>query len=192
MLGFYSPDNGSIYVNNERLSDFDLSDWRKCIGAVMQDGYIFSDTITKNVALGDTNPSIERIKEALRISCADFVFALPVGLNTIIGAEGMSLSMGQRQRILLARAIYKRPSLFLLDEATNALDAINERHIYENLNSELKGKTIVIAAHRLSTISNADQILVFDEGRIVESGIHTELIEKNGKYAELVRNQRFN
>ena len=192
LLGFYAPNEGAIYVNDKHLSKLDLNVWRKSIGAVMQDGYIFSDTIIKNVALGDTSPSIERIKRSLEIACADFVFSLPVGLRTIIGSEGMSLSTGQRQRILIARAIYKQPALFLLDEATNALDAINERQIYERLHTELIGKTVIIAAHRLSTIRNADQILVFDDGKIVESGTHTELLRHNGKYSELVQNQRFN
>ncbi len=192
LLGFYIPDEGNIYIGDQELSKIDMLAWRKNIGSVMQDGYIFSDTIIKNVALGDKSPSIERIKDALQIACADFVFDLPIGLRTKIGAEGMSLSSGQRQRILLARAIYKRPNLFLLDEATNALDAINERQIYKNLNTALKGKTVIIAAHRLSTISNADQILVFNNGCIVESGTHSELLKRNWKYAELVQNQRFN
>lgn len=190
LLGFYVPEQGNIKVGDTNLSELDLASWRKGVGTVMQDGYIFSDSIMNNVALGDDNPSIERVKEALRISCADFVFGLPVGLRTKIGAEGMSLSTGQRQRILLARAIYKRPAIFFLDEATNALDAINEKNIYENLHSELRGKTVVIAAHRLSTIRNADQILVFDEGRIVECGMHEDLLNRNGKYAELIHNQR--
>lgn len=190
-LGFYNPDEGSIQIGGKDLSKIDLSTWRKNIGVVMQDGYIFSDTIINNIALGDKSPSIERVKESLQIACADFVFDLPVGLHTKIGAEGMSLSSGQRQRILIARAVYKRPALFFLDEATNALDAINERNIYENLHTELKRKTVVIAAHRLSTISNADQILVFDDGKIVEHGTHEELIKQNGKYSELVQNQRF-
>lgn len=190
-LGFYSPDEGNIQVGNLDLSEIDLSVWRKNIGVVMQDGYIFSDSIVNNIALGDSSPSIERVKQSLHIACADFVFDLPVGLHTKIGAEGMSLSSGQRQRILLARAIYKRPTIFFLDEATNALDAINERNIYENLHKELKGKTVVIAAHRLSTISNADQILVFDNGQIVERGTHEELLRQKGKYSELVQNQRF-
>lgn len=190
-LRFYNPDEGSIQIGGKNLSEIDLSAWRKNIGVVMQDGYIFSDTIINNVALGDKSPSIERVKESLHIACADFVFDMPVGLHTKIGSEGLSLSSGQRQRILLARAVYKRPALFFLDEATNALDAINERIIYENLHTELKGKTVVIAAHRLSTISNADQILVFDNGQIVEHGTHEELLKKNGKYSELVQNQRF-
>jgi ATP-binding cassette subfamily B protein len=192
LLGFYTPDTGDIQINGTSLSELDLSEWRKIIGSVMQDGYIFSDTIINNIALGDDKPSIERAKNALRVACADFVFKLPLGMRTIIGAEGMSLSSGQRQRILLARAIYKRPVVFFLDEATNALDAINERRIYDNLHAELRGKTVVVAAHRLSTISNADQILVFDNGRIVERGTHNELIKRNGKYSELVHNQRFN
>ena len=191
LLGFYTPDEGHVYANNQDLSELDLSAWRKNIGSVMQDGYLFSDTIIKNVALGDKSPSLERIKDALHIACADFVFDLPIGLRTKIGAEGMSLSSGQRQRILLARAIYKHPALFLLDEATNALDAINERLIYNNLNKALEGKTVIIAAHRLSTICNADQILVFDNGHIVECGTHSELLLQNGKYSELVQNQRF-
>ena len=191
LLGFYTPDEGHVYVNNQDLSELDLSAWRKNIGSVMQDGYLFSDTIIKNVALGDKLPSLERIKDALHIACADFVFDLPIGLRTKIGAEGMSLSSGQRQRILLARAIYKHPTLFLLDEATNALDAINERLIYNNLHKALEGKTVIVAAHRLSTICNADQILVFDNGHIVECGTHSELLMQNGKYSELVQNQRF-
>lgn len=191
LLGFYTPDEGHVYANNQDLSELDLSAWRKNIGSVMQDGYLFSDTIIKNVALGDKSPSLERIKDALHIACADFVFDLPIGLRTKIGAEGMSLSSGQRQRILLARAIYKHPALFLLDEATNALDAINERLIYNNLNKALEGKTVIIAAHRLSTICNADQILVFDNGHIVECGTHSGLLLQNGKYSELVQNQRF-
>lgn len=191
LLGFYTPDKGSISICGVPLSELDLVVWRKNIGSVLQDGYIFSDTIINNVALGDNTPKVEMVKEALRVACADFVFELPNGLHTIIGAEGMSLSSGQRQRILLARAIYKRPSVFFLDEATNALDAINERKIYDNLYRELRGKTVVVAAHRLSTISNADQILVFDEGRLVEYGTHNELINTNRKYAELVHNQRF-
>ena len=190
-LGFYNPDEGAILIGGKDLTEISLSAWRRSIGAVMQDGYIFSDTIINNVVLGDTSPSIERVKESLRIACADFVFELPAGLSTKIGAEGLSLSSGQRQRILIARAVYKQPSVFFLDEATNALDAINEKTIYDNLRRELKGKTVVIAAHRLSTISNADQILVFDNGQIVEHGTHQELIKKNGKYSELVQNQRF-
>ena len=192
LLGFYTPDEGNIYVGNHELSETDLMTWRKNIGSVMQDSYLFSDTIINNVALGDEHPSVARIKEALHIACADFVFDLPIGMNTKIGVEGMSLSSGQRQRILLARAIYKRPTVFMLDEATNALDTINERQIYKNLSNALVGKTVIIAAHRLSTISNADQILVFDNGKIVEKGTHTELLMLNGKYSELVKNQRFN
>ncbi len=191
LLGFYIPDKGSININGVALSELDLAVWRKNIGSVLQDGYIFNDTIIKNVALGDDTPKIEMVKEALSVACADFVLELPNGLHTIIGAEGMSLSSGQRQRILLARSIYKQPLVFFLDEATNALDAINERKIYDNLYRELRGKTVVVAAHRLSTISNADQILVFDEGRLVECGTHNKLIHTNGKYAELVHNQRF-
>lgn len=191
ILGFYSPNKGNIKINNKNLSEINLSVWRKNVGAVMQDGYIFSDNIINNIALGDSLPSIAQVKESLRIACADFVFELPAGLHTKIGAEGLSLSSGQRQRILLARAIYKKPSIFILDEATNALDAINERNIYENLYKVLKGKTVVVAAHRLSTICSADQILVFDNGRIVERGTHEELLNLKGKYTELVQNQRF-
>ena len=191
LLGFYNPDEGTILIGGKDLSEISLSAWRKNIGAVMQDGYIFSDSIINNIALGDCSPSLERVKESLRIACADFVFELPVGLHTKIGAEGLSLSAGQRQRILLARAVYKRPTIFFLDEATNALDAINEKTIYDNLRRELTGKTVVIAAHRLSTISNADQILVFDKGQIVERGTHEGLLRQRGKYSELVQNQRF-
>lgn len=191
LLGFYMPNQGDISINGITLSDIDLNSWRKNIGIVMQDSYIFSDTITNNVALGESCPQIKKITEALQTACADFVFQLPMGLNTIIGAEGLTLSAGQRQRLLLARAIYKNPSLYFLDEATNALDAINEKNIYENLSKVLKGKTVIIAAHRLSTVLNAHQILVFDNGKIVERGTHNILLLKKGKYAELIKNQLY-
>ena len=191
LLGLYSPDEGTITINNKLLSEIDLSIWRKNVGAVMQDGYIFSDNIINNVALGDKTPSVDRVRKSLQKACADFVFELPTGMHTKIGAEGISLSSGQRQRILIARAVYKNPSIFFLDEATNACDAINERNIYDNLHHVLSGKTVVIAAHRLSTISKADQILVFDRGQIVECGTHATLLKQNGKYASLIRNQRF-
>lgn len=189
LLGFYLPCQGDIFINDIPLSNIDLNSWRKNIGVVMQDSYIFSDTIMNNIALGDSYPKIEKIHEALQIACAEFVFQLPMGLNTIIGAEGLTLSAGQRQRILLARAIYKNPSLYFLDEATNALDAVNEKKIYENLSTALQGKTVIIAAHRLSTIRNAHQILVFDNGKIIEKGTHESLLLKKGKYSELIKNQ---
>lgn len=192
LLGFYMPSQGEISINGIPLADVDLNSWRKNIGIVMQDSYIFSDTIVNNVALGESSPQIEKVIESLRTACADFVFQLPMGINTIVGAEGLTLSAGQRQRLLLARAIYKNPSLYFLDEATNALDAINEKNIYDNLSTVLKGKTVVVAAHRLSTICNAHQILVFDHGRIVEKGTHDSLLLKKGKYSELIKNQLYN
>lgn len=191
LLGFYSPESGLVSVDELPLDQIDLVTWRAMTGAVMQDGYIFSDTILRNVALGDDDPDEERVTEALRAACADFVFDLPVGLLTIIGAEGLTLSSGQCQRLLLARAIYKRPVVLLLDEATNALDAINERRIYDNLRKVTRGKTVIIAAHRLSTIRNADCIIVLDDGAVVETGTHDELIAHGGAYAALVNNQRF-
>ena len=190
VLGFYQPDSGDILVNGCPLADIGIKEWRKSIGIVMQDGYIFSDTILYNVSLGDNNPEYDRVIQALRNACADFVFDLPMGLNTIIGAEGFSLSSGQKQRILIARAIYKQPKLVILDEATNSLDTINETSIYDNLNMVLSGKTVIVAAHRLSTIQGADQILVFSHGTIVEHGTHHQLLRKNGMYSELIKNQQ--
>ena len=192
LLGFYMPSQGEISINGIPLSDVDLNSWRRNIGVVMQDSYIFSDTIANNVALGESCPQKEKVVEALQTACADFVFQLPMGLNTPVGAEGLTLSAGQRQRLLLARAIYKNPSLYFLDEATNALDAINEKNIYDNLSTVFKGKTVIVAAHRLSTICKAHQILVFDDGRIVERGTHDSLLLTKGKYSELIKNQLYN
>ena len=191
LLGFYTPDKGEIYINDISMKSVDLKKYRAMAGAVMQDGYIFSDTIIRNVALSDETPDVERIRKALKVACADFINDLPMGLNTKIGVEGTSLSTGQKQRIQIARAVYKNPQLFLFDEATNALDTINEAKIYENLKGTFVGKTVIIAAHRLSTVCDADQILVFDHGEIVERGTHEELLELNGKYTELVKKQRF-
>ena len=190
MQGFYQPNSGSIKIGNLNLNTINPHLWRSKTGSVMQESFIFSDSIANNIALNTDDVDTERLYHAAIMANADeFISALPLGYNTKIGMEGSGVSQGQRQRLLIARAIYKNPEYIFFDEATNSLDATNERTIMDNLHEFYKGKTVVIAAHRLSTVKDADQIVVMKHGQIVEIGTHEELVEKRGDYYTLVKNQ---
>ncbi|WP_293738771.1 peptidase domain-containing ABC transporter [uncultured Parabacteroides sp.] len=190
LLGYYNPVSGVIQIGENDLKNFNLRWWRSKCGAVMQDGYVFSESIARNIAVDDGEIDQARLLLAARIAnIEEFVEHLPLKYNTMIGQDGQGISQGQRQRILIARAVYKNPSYLFFDEATNSLDANNEKAIVENLTGFYKGKTVVIVAHRLSTVRDADQIVVLEKGRIVEIGNHASLIERKGAYYNLVRNQ---
>ena len=190
LLRFYEPQKGEIKVGNGYLGQISFRYWRGLCGVVMQDGFIFSDSIAKNIAVGDEYPDMVKLKEAIHTAnISDFIESLPLGLNTKIGAEGNGISQGQRQRILIARAVYKNPEYIFFDEATNALDSNNEKVIMENLEKFFKGKTVVVVAHRLSTVKHADNIVVLDKGGIIEQGTHAELTRSKGEYFQLVKNQ---
>lgn len=190
MQGFYLPNSGRIKIGNQDLNTINPHLWRSKTGSVMQESFIFSDSIANNIALNTDNINKERLHHAaMMANIEDFIATLPLGYNTKIGMEGTGISQGQRQRLLIARAIYKSPEYIFFDEATNALDATNERSIMNNLREFYKGKTVVIAAHRLSTVKDADQIVVMKHGRIVETGTHAELIKKRRDYYTLVKNQ---
>jgi ATP-binding cassette subfamily B protein len=190
LLGFYQPNKGEIKVDQLPLQNINPHIWRAKTGAVMQDGFIFSETIAKNIAVGVENIDKERLMHAVTIAnIRQFIDSLPLGYNTMIGMEGNGISQGQRQRILIARIVYKNPEYIFLDEATNALDATNERTIMDQLHQFYKRRTVVVIAHRLSTVRDADNIIVLDKGKIVEEGTHKELTIRKGVYYQLVKNQ---
>lgn len=190
LQGFYQPLRGSICIGNTPLSQINPHYWRSRTGSVMQENYIFSDTIANNIAVCTEEVDKNRLNKAVELAnIKEFINSLPLNYSTKIGMEGVGISQGQRQRILIARAIYKNPEFILFDEATNALDANNERIIMENLQKFYKGKTVVISAHRLSTVKNADNIVVMDHGKIVEQGTHQQLVDLKGYYYNLVKNQ---
>lgn len=190
LLQFYHPQKGNIYLGDKELQNISLASWRQNIGVVLQDGFIFSDTLIKNVTMLEENPDMTKFAEAVRISnLNDLIEKLPLAEETHIGNNGTGLSAGQKQRILIARAVYKDPEFIFFDEATSALDAKNEREIIANLENFYKNKTVLIIAHRLSTVKSADNIIVLNEGKIAETGNHLSLTEKRGKYYELIRNQ---
>ena len=190
LLGFYPPTRGQVKVGNLPLSNIDKNYWRSQCGAVMQDGFIFSDTIANNIAESAEQADKQKLVRSVETAhIREFVESFPLGYNTLIGAKGNGISQGQRQRLLIARAVYKDPGFLFFDEATNALDAQNEKVIVQNLERFFKGKTVVVVAHRLSTVKNADQIVVLEKGAIVERGTHQELVAKKGAYFELIKDQ---
>lgn len=190
LLKFYKPDKGTILFGEQYLSNISHKTWRDHCGSVMQEGYVFNDTIAYNIAVGQDSIDQERLVKATKTAnIYDFIQSLPLGFNTKIGNEGIGISTGQKQRLFIARAIYKDPSILCFDEATSALDAKNERIIMENLDRFFENRTVIIIAHRLSTVKNADQIVVMDNGKIKESGTHIELLKLQGAYYNLVKNQ---
>ncbi len=190
LLGYYLPDKGEIKLGNTKLENYSIREWRKKCGIVMQEGFIFSDTIANNIAPGEEIINKEKLYNAVSVAnIREFIESLPLAYNTKIGNEGHGLSQGQKQRILIARAVYKNPEFIFFDEATNALDANNERTIMDNLQVFFEGKTVIVVAHRLSTVRNADKIIVLDKGQIAEQGTHDELLDLKGKYYQLVKNQ---
>lgn len=190
LLGFYSPVEGEVLLEGKSLNKYSDSMWRSKCGAVMQEGFIFSDTIANNIGISDNVPDMERVRTAVEIAnIGDFIESLPLGYSTKIGMEGHGLSTGQKQRLLIARAVYKDAKYLMFDEATNSLDANNEYFIMDKLKNLFEGRTVVIVAHRLSTVKNADNIVVLDKGKIAEQGTHEELITKQGCYYNLVKNQ---
>ena len=190
MLGYYPVLGGQITIGGTDVNTLNKKWWRRQCGVVMQDGVIFSESIARNIAVDDKEIDKQRLQTAAEIACIhNYVMGLPLKYNTKIGRDGVGLSQGQKQRILIARAVYKNPDYIFLDEATNSLDANNERMIVEHLDEFYKGKTVVIVAHRLSTVKNADQIVVLDKGKVVETGNHETLTAKRGAYYNLVKNQ---
>lgn len=190
LLKYFPVKEGRIILGSIPLEETDTQSWRNNCGVVMQENFVFSDTIFNNVTLSSEKPDLERFKNAIRIAnIEDFIMSLPMGYNTKIGKDGVGISSGQKQRLLIARAVYKNPEFIILDEATSALDAINEKTIVKNLSDFFVGKTVLIVAHRLSTVRNAHQIVVLEEGKMVENGDHHTLVKLRGKYFELVQNQ---
>lgn len=190
LLKFYEPEKGEINIGNTQLKNITQKAWRNNIGAVMQEGFIFNDTIANNIAVGVDIIDKQRLVYAADVAnIKEYISGLPLGYNTKIGSEGVGMSTGQKQRLLIARAVYKNPEMLFFDEATSALDANNEKEIMRKLDLFFKDKTVVVIAHRLSTVMNADQIVVLDKGKIIEMGSHTALVEQKGNYFELVRNQ---
>ncbi|MBP3243704.1 MAG: peptidase domain-containing ABC transporter [Bacteroidaceae bacterium] len=190
LLGYYPVSSGAITIAGHNIDEYNLKWWRRQCGVVMQDGVIFSESIARNIAVDDDDIDMERLVAAAEIAnVQDFVMALPLRYDTKVGRDGVGLSQGQKQRILIARAVYKNPMFILLDEATNSLDASNERAIVEKLNTFYKGRTVVVVAHRLSTVKNADQIVVMEKGKVIEVGNHVKLTANRGAYYNLVKNQ---
>jgi ATP-binding cassette, subfamily B, bacterial len=190
LLKFYEPQKGEIRLGSTALNNISHKAWRSHCGVVMQESFIFSDTIAKNIAVGQDKIDMEKLRQATEVAnVREFIEGLPLGYNTKIGAEGTGISMGQKQRLLIARSVYRDPDFIFFDEATNSLDASNEMQIIQNLESFFKGRTVIVVAHRLSTVKHADQIVLLNKGVIAERGTHHELVNLRGQYYQLVKNQ---